>query len=442
VAAALPPARRDGDAWTVTVPTGMTRQVWLSIDTADLAPGEYAAVIRLDAEGIPTGHVPLRLKVWPLRMPDVKTLRLGGWSYTNGRGLRGVTPANRDAFIAYLRSRHVSTPWASRSAMPPGTFDARGSYIRKPDTAEFDDWVRRWPGATRYLVLASVWQHARGPSSFAGSRMGTPLFEKKVTAWIRFWADHMRDLGMEPDRLGLLLVDEPVDRERYDAIRVWAEIIQRAAPEIVIWEDASPREYDAFDAMAEVCDVLVPNLRHWLRRDEAFRERFRALRRAGKDLGFYSCDGPARSFDPYAYYLLQAWQCFREGGTWMGFWSFGDNAGASCWNEFVSRGQGPYCPWYLDADSVTPAKYMEAIAEGVQDYEILRMLRDRLAALRRAGKATEAVTRAERLLDKGVARVLAGGSVAHYRWDRPKDRAAADRVRLEALEALTALPEP
>jgi len=442
VAAALPPARRDGDACVVTIPSGMTRQVWFSVDTSGLEPGEHAATVHLDAGDGGTRRVPLHLKVWPLRMPEAKSLQVGGWSYTNGRGSYGVTPANRQAFIAYLRSRHVSTPWATAGAMPPGRFDSGGAFAEKPDTAAFDAWVHQWPGAACYMVFASVGSYSSVSSTFAGSKVGTPLFEKKVAAWIRFWAGHMRDLGLDPGRLGLLLVDEPNRPEQYDVIRAWEEVIQRTAPEVVVWEDTCPRQWDGFDAMAQACDVLVPNRGHWLTRDEAFRERFRALRKAGKRLGFYSCDGPARCFDPFSYYLLQAWHCFGEGGTWMGFWAFGDNGGASCWNEFVARGQGPYCPLYLDAESVTPAKYMEAVAEGVQDYETLVMLRDRLAALKRAGKASEAAARAERLLAGAVDRVLAGEEGRNYRWDEPKDRAAADRVRREILETLTALPAP
>jgi hypothetical protein len=194
--------------------------------------------------------------------------------------------------------------------------------------------------------------------------------------------------------------------------------------------------------MAEACDVLVPNRGHWLTRDEAFRERFRTLHKKGKRLGFYSCDGPARCFDPFSYYLVQAWHAFGEGGTWMGFWAFSDNAGTSCWNEYVAPGNGPYCPLYLDAESVTPAKYMEAIGEGIQDYEYLVMLRERVAAAKRAGKASDAVARAERLLGGAVGRVLAGENGTNYRWDEAKDRGVADRVRREVLEALVALPEP
>ncbi len=438
VAAALPRARRDGGHYVVTVPAGMTRQVWFSFDAGGIRPGAYAGKVVLD-DGDAAHSVPIRLKVYPLRMPDAKTLRLGGWSYTNGRGSYGVTPANRDAFIAHLRAHGVNAPWATSAAMPPGTYDDAGNLAEKPDTTNFDEWVRRWPGAACYMVFASVGSYASVRDAFAGSKVGTPLFEKKVAAWIRFWARHVRDLGLKAGQLGLLLVDEPNRKEQYDVIRAWAQIIRKTEPEVLVWEDPCPRAWDGFDEMARAVDVLVPNRSHWLTRDEAFRNRFRRQRDAGRQLGFYSCAGPARCFDPFAYYLLQQWHCFKEGATWSGFWAFGDNARQSCWNEYLAQGNGPYCPLYLDETSVTGAKYMEAIREGVQDYEYLGMLRDRIAALEKAGRKTAALPRARALLAGACDRVLAEQKDANYRWDKPKDRTVADTVRIEVLEILAAL---
>ncbi len=438
VAAALPHARRDGGHYVVTVPAGMTRQVWFSFDAKGIRPGAYAGKVVLD-DGDAAHSVPIRLKVYPLRMPDAKTLRLGGWSYTNGKGSYGVTPANRDAFIAHLRAHGVNAPWATSAAMPPGTYDDAGNLAKKPDTTNFDEWVRRWPGAACYMVFASVGSYSSVRDAFAGSKVGTPLFEKKVAAWIRFWARHVRDLGLKTGQLGLLLVDEPNRKEQYDVIRAWAQIIRKTEPEVLVWEDPCPRAWDGFDEMARAVDVLVPNRSHWLTRDEAFRNRFRRQRDAGRRLGFYSCAGPARCFDPFSYYLLQHWHCFKEGATWSGFWAFGDNGRQSCWNEYLAQGNGPYCPLYIDETSVTGAKYMEAIREGVQDCECLVMLRDRVAAVEKAGKKTAALPHARALLAGACDRVLAEQKDANYRWDKPKDRTVADTVRIEILDMLAAL---
>ena len=159
----------------------------------------------------------------------------------------------------------------------------------------------------------------------------------------------------------------------------------------------------------------------------------------GKELWFYSADGPARSFDPFSYYLLQAWHAFAVGGKGSCFWAFGDNGAVSVWNEYPAEGNGPYCPMYLDATSVTTAKWMEAIRESAEDFEYLTMLRDRVAKLEAAGKTGEALDKAKALLTEGPKRVLAGEKGANYTWDRPKDRGIADRVRYEVLDALEEL---
>ena len=441
VATALPQAKRDGGDYLVTVPSGMTRQIWFCFFPKDVTPGTYEGTVDVRAPEVGRYRVPVRLKVYPLRMPDTKALRLGGWSYTNGKGSYGVTPANRRAFVAHLRARHVNAPWATSAAMPAGKYDANGAMTEKPDTANFNAWVRQWPDAACYMVFASVGSYSSVRATFAGSKVGTPSFEKKVAAWIRFWAGHVRDLGLKAGQLGLLLVDEPNREEQYDVIRAWAEVIQKTEPETIVWEDPCPRAWEGFDEMARSVDVLTPNRSHWLTRDEAFRDRFREQRQAGRQLGFYSCAGPARTFDPYAYYLLQQWQCFKEGATWSGFWAFGDNARQSCWNEYLAQGNGPYCPVYIDETSVTGAKYMEAIAEGVQDYECLVMLRDRIAAVEKAGTKHAALARAKALLAGACDRVLAGASTQGYRWDEPKDRSVADTVRVEILEMLTFLAD-
>jgi len=88
---------------------------------------------------------------------------------------------------------------------------------------------------------------------------------------------------------------------------------------------------------------------------------------------------------------------------------------------------------------VTAAKYMEAIREGVQDYEYLTMLQARVAELAERGVGAAKLAAARELLATGPDRVMAMEQGANYRWDEEKDRSVADQVRIEVLEALTEL---
>ena len=112
VAAALPEARREGDAWHITAPAGLPRQVGLTFHPVDGPAGRYEGRFTL-THGESSHTVPLVLQVYPLRFPDNPTLHCGGWDYVNSGGGYGITPANRKPFIEHLRAHVVDSPWAT-----------------------------------------------------------------------------------------------------------------------------------------------------------------------------------------------------------------------------------------------------------------------------------------------------------------------------------------
>ncbi|MBM4078780.1 MAG: hypothetical protein FJ278_03705, partial [Planctomycetes bacterium] len=329
VAAALPEAQRDGTDSLISVPIGMTRQVWLTFSPADVKPGTHEGRIALDGEGVKES-LPLRLRVAPLRFPAQPTLHLGGWDYTDGESMYGAKPTNRQALITHLREHFVDTPWATASVLPPAAFSAANEMTAEPDYKRFDEWVTRWPGARQYFVFLSV------GGSFAGAKMGTPEFDKRVGLWISAWVKHLAELDIKPNQLGLLLVDEPTKPEQDEIIMAWTRAIKAVEPKVLIWEDAChgtwgpAPDWNKAKAMMSLCDVLCPNRPAFLR-TAAYREAFLEQKAAGRTLNFYSCSGPVRSLDPYAYQRLQAWTCWQHGATGMFYWAFGDNGGGSAW---------------------------------------------------------------------------------------------------------------
>jgi len=335
VAAALPEAELSGDAWQIDVPRGMTRQVWISFNRPDLPAGLHEGTVELRSVAGISAEVPVRLHIYPLRFPDQTTLYVGGWSDTNDRRGYGLTPDNCDAVEAHLQEHYVNAPWASGPWTKSGHFDDEGNVIGAPDTASFDAWVDRWPDASMYLIFAVV------GDSFDGAQMATRAFANKVGGWARFWADHMVELGLRPDQLGVLLVDEPHDREQYRIITAWAQAMEAAAPGIVTWEDPQPAGIeDALLEMFASLDVICPYRRHTMTRGQWYIDLIEQMRQEGKQIWLYSADGPARSFDPFSYYLMQEWHAFGIGAMGSCFWCFVDTGRVSCWNEYPAPGNG------------------------------------------------------------------------------------------------------
>jgi len=302
----------------------------------------------------------------------------------------------------------------------------------EPDTARFEKWLERWPDAKIYLVYAAV-----GPA-MADAQAGTERFDRQVGQWARFWVDYAAEQGVEPGRLAVLLVDEPRQPEQFETITAWARAIKAEAPEMLIFEDSFIiDDRAAMLAAFEYTDILCPLRAHYIGHDE-WREMVDQQRDAGLELWFYSCNGPAKTFGPYEYYLAQAWQVYEVGGFGSHFWSFNDARGESTWNDYVSPSSSPFTPIYLDPTSVTAAKPMEAIREGQQDFEYLVMLERRVEELAAAGAEDAAVANARQLLAAGPARVF-GDSPGEYRWGSRDDYDVQDRVRHEILQALLAL---
>ncbi|MFQ6042113.1 MAG: hypothetical protein ACE5PV_14750 [Candidatus Poribacteria bacterium] len=432
IAAALPYARKERGSFRLEIPEGMTRQVWLTFHPpVDMPAGEYTGKIVIASD---VHDVPLRLNLYPFTFPEQPTLHLGGWDYTDRDHHYDVTENNREALIEHLREHYVDTPWATSNVMPRGKYDERGNMIEAPSPGNFRKWVQRWPNARNYYVFASVGRR------FSGFDMGTRAFKNAVAQWITWWVEKLGKWNIKPEQLSLLLVDEPSSHEQDRIIIEYAKVIQEAQPDVVIWEDPTWREpWKATGELFEVSDVLCPNMVMWIEGGEKFAEFYLKQREAGRKLWFYACSGPGKLLDPYSYHRMQPWFCWKYGAEGVGYWAFGDSNGASSWNEYLAK-KGAYTPVFLDENSVTAGKHMEAIREGIEDYEYLRMLRDRVAELESRGVKGKTIDSAKKLLDSAAERVVSCMTeTENIYWKKSKERSVADTVRVEVLEALLQL---
>lgn len=431
VAAALPEARRGEKDWRMNLLPGLVSQVWMTFHVTTLPAGEHSGVVVVQSEKTDAMRISVRLHVYPIDFPHQTALLLGGWSYTDGKDRYGITPENRQALVEHLKRHFVNAPWAGSGVMMQYRFAAAGTV--ELDTKTFDDWIAEWPDARRYHVFLSV------GGTFAGARIGTPQFDRRVGAWISAWVRHLKSQGIASERLGLLLHDEPHEGTDVGPLVAWARAIRATEPKVLIWEDPTYRDpTKAPPELFEVADVLCPNRPMWLAQGEPFARFYLDQKRQGRELQFYSCSGPARLLDPYSYYRLQAWHCWRGGATGSFFWAFGDNSGASSWNPYLAKA-GPYTPLFLDEKTVTAGKHMEAIRESVEDYEYLVMLRKAVERAKAAGRSDAAVSEAETLLKTAADQVLGAEGADRLRWDESKDRTVADTIRIRILEALTSL---
>ncbi|MEN6548528.1 MAG: discoidin domain-containing protein, partial [Armatimonadia bacterium] len=435
VAAALSRGEPGERGLQVTVPAGTTSQVWLDFNSQNVPAGGYRATLDVACPGQAKATVPISLHVASPVMPREFSVAIGGWDETNGKGSYDVTMDNMAALIKNLREHGVNMPWNNPRAVPfGGQYDAEGNLIAPLDFSTWDEWVNRWPGAQHWGVFANV------RNSFNNEPMGTPRFNKMVGAWTRAWVQHAEAQGLKPGQIKLLLVDEPHAAEQDKIIIAWAKAIHAAEPGIVIWND--PTHADPSKAEAEfytTSDVLSPNATLFLRGGKPYQDVFVEQQRAGRELWFYSCSGPAKLLDPGSYWRGQFWLNLKYGGKGSCYWAFGDEGGNS-WNAYL-QARASFSPLFLGRTEVTDAKQMEAIREGAEDYEYFVMLRARVAELEGKGVQSKLVAQAKALLVTGPEQAVAIMGGEAQKWAEPKDRTVMDTVRLQALDMLEKLSQ-
>jgi hypothetical protein len=406
VADALIPVAKQNNVYTVDIPAGMTRKIWLTVDSSKVPAGAYKSTFDITA-GAQHATVPFTLNVSTVAMKKPR-MALSVWDYTNVPAYRGLTLQNRDAAMALMRSHYVNTPWATGIALPrPAAmaFDAQGNLKDKLDFSNLDQWIAMWPDAQRYYVYANV------GNSFAGAKMETPEFNQRVGSWAKVLSAHMKQLGLQPKQLGILLVDEPLSDAQDAIIAAWAKAINAAAPELTLFEDSArsrPDQAKRQDAITNV-DVLCFQIQFFEAGGDVLKTYAQDLQQQGKELWLYQATGPVRWYDPQRSYRQLAWYSFSIGGTGESFWSFGDTGGApTSWNEYETY--MTYAPAFIDKDTVYNSIHWDAVREGVEDYEELSMLEDAINASHNAAWKQHA----QQILDDAVKAVT-------VTWDSNRD---------------------
>ena len=91
-----------------------------------------------------------------------------------------------------------------------------------------------------------------------------------------------------------------------------------------------------------------------------------------------------------------------------GFGPFGDNGrtASNSWNEYTAIAAQSFTPVYMGPKLITTSKHWEAVREGVQDYEYLRMLANAIAKRKKEGDDSSQILEAEKLVKTLASQVV------------------------------------
>ncbi len=430
IASALIKIEPNEKEYEVSVPAGMTRQVWLSFKPYDIPAGDYSGYVTISGNDTVYKNeltVPLNMKIYPFTFPEQTTLHLGGHDYLN---TSSISEDLRKRLADFFHEYRIDSAWSQSAAMPMGTFDSSGN-MSPVSTAYFDKFVELWPDAGRYSVYITS-------SLINKADINSPVFNMRIKSWIDYWVNYAKSKGIEPGQLNLLICDESLTNATHNIVISAANVIKSAQPGVRIWQNrifptvTSQESEDILEKLLNLIDILSLNRNRYMNNGQKYSDVLK------KDkLEFYSCLEEMELMDPYTYLRLQAWTCWDTGATGFTFWSLTDNGRGNLWKPYNTLATSNYAPVFLTDSGFVSGKQMEALRESAEDYEYFNMLK---MAKDNADPGNPAVQKAEKLLTAGIHGVLEAEGTNIMLWhDSIVDKWAADEIRREILDTMIEL---
>ncbi len=368
----------------ITVPAWGARQLWLNVNTDSLAPGEWTGNIRLRSlELVPLDlSCPMKVTVWPARVPDKPTLRHCGWGYVESSWLKDYP---LEALADQIE--HGTNVFVCTSA-PRAQFDASGALVGEIDYKDHDAYLKRY--APHGIVLFCAYQGAlQGPAP-----TNSETYAKAHVLWLRKWVEHLKGLGIAYDNYALYPVDEPGLRPGLaEEFLHYAKLAREADPKMLIYTDPSQEiTMDNLREMKPYVDIWCPN-RAGLVVNLESKEKLDFILACGKTVWMYECYANSKHQPPLSYYRGQSWLAWKHGMTGIGFWTYCTSP-ENPW--FVSPARSEYTQVY-PGNGVVPSKRWEALRDGVEDFALLTSLKESLKTVEH-GNNSEMLASAHRLL--------------------------------------------
>ena len=371
----------------LVVPAWEARQVWLSIDTQALAPGDYAGSLRfrtVEPESLEL-TADLQLTIWEAALPENQPLNHCNWAYVGSSFLRDQPEAALQDMVAHGTNIFTGCP------SPRAQFDESGALVGEIDFSAMDNFV------DTYAKYGTVF--IGGPGLSGPAKPGSPAYEKAGVAYMRALVAHLAEKGVGYDGFALYPVDEMgLHDGGVETYYQCAKLAKLADPKIRMYTDPAPGvELEELHLTEPFTDIWCPSTGFAF--NDELAEKFTFMKNSGKAFWCYACSGFAKHLSPLGYYRGQSWFAWSHGMTGIGFWTYCTSrddpwfsAPSNAEHQMIYHGKG-----------VVTSKRWEAVRDGVEDYSMFFVLREAARAAKEANRAPEAVKEAESLLTTRIA---------------------------------------
>ena len=412
-----PLVKTDGNIFTVG--TGRTLKLWVVVSSAGVAPGTYAGelVIRpLDTLAIASEawlRVPLRVTVWPFRLPDTRDTPLqafmwGGDAYRHAY----LDPVEMTRDLYEHRVNWVMCDW----------YQVAGGSSKKRFSAFTDRDLDR----VRMLLEQA---RVRGMKVMFAWNCPAPEAIEGVV-------DYLHKLGFADHEFASMTVQDEFGSRHVPRMLEYHQEVERGGsrmPFMCTYGSDPPygATLEEIEPLTRHIDIWLNHRDKWWPPGEKARRLIEFQKQRGLTVGGYQCSSPMRVQPLVGYYRLYPWQAWKMGITFVAYWTYLDvtTGDSDFWDIHhieEERRHGPSGMVYnAPGGRLNPSKRYEAFREGLEDYCYLWTLKRRIDV---AGARGQNVADAEATLAQCVEEALAA-----------RDMQTVDAARRKLAEAILRL---
>ncbi len=369
---------------------------WVTVDVPrEASPGVYEATLDLSIEG-ETVDVPIRVDVSPVTLPGIATFQnqkfqAGGlsalkWAYPDRDPVKvmkeEVFPLLADARIPY------GQPW------PPGEFRRQGVDPHSDEGVRlFRKWMNYWEEhELRAPYLRSV---------FPRNPLSNP---EQAKAAIDRYLPILRKQGWLDQTFVRLPGDEnPEATESIEAAEFWAKHAPELQTHMTIssfpekggGQEMIDKLEDGYGRLAKNVDIIAINANSYKVNNPGTESWFQKRHEAGLETSWYIHQYMSVG-EPAMWLRTYFWRAFQDGVRMSTWWTlmqwdsgWGSTRERTIWRERRGFGRprtagaptGNTLGFYPGEDGVLSGIRFELIRDGVEEYDLLTKLADRVAEL-------------------------------------------------------------
>lgn len=352
----------------IVIQPGMTQQLWFELKCPQHSREYNGDVVFSYGENIE--KMPVKIVVADLQLPEKLPITTFGYCYLPYWGL---TKTRIKQCVEDLHKHHMNAcmPHAWGQGLPFPVFDENGKlHEDRMNWQLFDDMLAYSQYVDTFVLLVSKIFTSDMAKALGGGKeleIMSAQWKGRVELWLKAVISGLKERGIDYDRQIWTIFDEPHGNSIEKAI-AGIKLFRTIDPELRIYSNFfTAASVDEVKKLLNEVDIIAPEKNCFT---TAY---FDPIEDSGKECWAYVVQN--KGTPPYDIRKF-FWILAEKGIKGYSFWAYGD-AADSPWDPYDNARHDYAVIYDGDASEVTPSKRWEAWREGIEDYTLLSMLKEK-----------------------------------------------------------------